>query len=373
MKILVVGISTRSMIQSAVAAGYDVISLDFFGDSDQPACARVLALTRDFGLPPTFENLAFAARQLAGEADAVVFGSGVENCDELFAACSGMQIFGSDLSTIQKVRNPDYLASVLHQSGMVLPEARSSGHPLPEKGRWLLKDLGHSGGMGVCWWDKKTAPQGKQVLQEWIKGMLCSVTFLANGKKAVILGMTRQYAGVPQLNAQEFAWCGNTAPLLDTELENIVMEAASRLTREFHLLGINGIDFIVNERTPYLLEVNPRFPSSTELLERRLKLNAFELHMQACAGKLPDLQPNTELNLAIGKGILYARQPVRIEETASWAAFDLADIPHEGEEINQGEPVCSVFAEGEGIEECWQNVLLNAKRLEKLIFDQPDA
>jgi len=171
------------------------------------------------------------------------------------------------------------------------------------------------------------------------------------------------------LSAHEFAWCWNVAPLLDRELENVVMEAANRLTREFRLHGINGIDCIVNERTSYLLEVNPRFPSSTELLERRLKLNAFELHMQACLGKLPDLQPKADSNVTIGKDILYSRQSVRIQDTARWVGFDLADIPYEGEEINQGEPVCSVFAQREEIKECWQNVLLNAKRLEKLIFD----
>ena len=45
MKVLLVGIVTREMAQSAVAAGYDVISPDYFGDSDQPTSAKVYSLT----------------------------------------------------------------------------------------------------------------------------------------------------------------------------------------------------------------------------------------------------------------------------------------------------------------------------------------
>jgi predicted ATP-grasp superfamily ATP-dependent carboligase len=180
--------------------------------------------------------------------------------------------------------------------------------------------------------------------------------------------MTLQYAGVPQLNAHEFAWCGNAAPLLDAKLEELVAEAVNKITGVCGLVGINGIDFIEHEGVPYLIEVNPRYPSSTELLERLRGVNALALHMQACEGRLPVLKPLKPASGSVGKGILYARETVHIHGTDGWSNFELADIPHEDEVIQAGDPVCSVFASGVDVDDCWKKVLMNAAELERIIY-----
>ena len=74
---LVLGVSTRAMVESAVHGGHDVVAADFFGDRDQASLAESYSLPRDLGLPPTAEGLAAAAERL--EADAVVYGSNLEN------------------------------------------------------------------------------------------------------------------------------------------------------------------------------------------------------------------------------------------------------------------------------------------------------
>jgi predicted ATP-grasp superfamily ATP-dependent carboligase len=90
MNVLLVGIVTREMAQSAVAAGYEVISLDYFGDSDQPTSAEAFSLVRDFNLEPNLKNLAFAAKTLAGKVDGVVLGAGLENESALLCRGSGI-------------------------------------------------------------------------------------------------------------------------------------------------------------------------------------------------------------------------------------------------------------------------------------------
>jgi predicted ATP-grasp superfamily ATP-dependent carboligase len=369
MKVLLVGVSTRSMAQSAIAAGNEVVSLDYFGDRDQPAAAKVFALGRDFDLPLTYANLANAVRQLVAGVDAGVFGSGVENEPALLDACQEIPVLGNTMEAMQGVRDLHRLGEILRATPLTLPETCFFGDPLPKKGRWLVKDLSRSGGSGVKEWDGTIALHRGQVLQRRLEGRLCSATFLADGKQTVLLGLTRQYAGVSELGASGFAWCGNVAPLLFPELETKLLEAANAMALSFGLRGLNGIDFIVNEGTPALLEVNPRYPGSVELLERVRGVNAFQLHVEACQGRLPQLQPISGWRQAWGKGILYARQALRAGDTSGWMERDIADVPHEGEEIPKGSPICTLLAPGNDLEDCWQNVLEKAGKLESLIFN----
>src|SRR5450756_2292067 len=70
-RVLVLGVSTRAMVESAVGAGHEVVAVDFFGDRDQARLAESYALQRDLGLPLTAAGLAEAARRM--DADAVVY------------------------------------------------------------------------------------------------------------------------------------------------------------------------------------------------------------------------------------------------------------------------------------------------------------
>ena len=156
------------------------------------------------------------------------------------------------------------------------------------------------------------------MLQRFVEGDLASACFLADGRRARLLGLTRQYAGEPGLGAPPFAWCGNAAPWGTPELQGIVEQALAALVEGSGLRGLNGIDFIVQEGVPWLLEVNPRPPASFELFERLLEGNAFAWHVEACEGRLPDL-PALPPSPAWAKGILYARQDITVGDTRGWA------------------------------------------------------
>ena len=137
----------------------------------------------------------------------------------------------------------------------------------------------------------------------------------------------------------------------------MVLETIEALTESFGLVGLNGIDFIVQNSIPFLLEVNPRPPASFELFERLRGVNAFQLHVQACQNQLPDSLPGIPIDLAWGKGFLYAQENLQIGDTHSWVKQGISDIPHPDEKIMAGTPVCSIFAEGRDARECWANVL----------------
>jgi len=50
LRILIVGFSTRAIAESAVRGGYDVVTIDYFGDRDQKELVENHSLMRDFQL-----------------------------------------------------------------------------------------------------------------------------------------------------------------------------------------------------------------------------------------------------------------------------------------------------------------------------------
>jgi uncharacterized protein len=362
MKILLVGISTRALAQSAVAAGFNVISLDFFGDCDQPAKAEVHSLVRESGRPPGLTALARSARRLIPYADRVVVEAGLENEPALLELCPSEKRWGNSAEAVIGARDLDRLSDVLRGTGMRLPDVIHPGEPLPAEGHYLVKDPAHSGGIGVREWDGHTPPRSQEILQSFEAGELASACFIADGSQARLLGLTRQYAGESRLSAPPFAWCGNVAPWGDLELEREILDAIEALSESFGLVGLNGIDFIVQNGIPILLEVNPRPPASFELFERLLGVNAFQLHINACQNQLPNSLPKIPTGLVWGKGILYAHKDLQIGDTHSWAKLDISDIPHSGEQIMVGAPVCTILAKGRDAIDCWAAVLARASR-----------
>jgi uncharacterized protein len=186
-----------------------------------------------------------------------------------------------------------------------------------------------------------------------------------NGKSAVVLGITRQLVGEPELGARDFQYCGSLllrwdgrgSPCED-EMFRRCSDLANVVAREFELVGLNGIDFIADECIPYLIEVNPRFSASMELVQRAQGLSMFDVHFEACHGRLPLITPPAPKTY--GKAIVFARRPVIVPPSTLWQAIDLADIPHPGERIEQGHPICTVFAEARTPPRCRERLLERA-------------
>jgi len=365
--VLLLGVSTRAMSQSAVAAGYQVVSLDYFADMDQPGYVEAYSLARDFHLPLSISNLLTVASELLSRVQVVVPCAGMENIQDLLTG-SQVRLWGNDPTAAASVRDFAQLQGIFTGTGVQLPRTLTIGDDQPKEGNWLVKDISHNGGTGVKRWRPGRRWQSSEIIQELIRGELCSAVFLANGRDAKLVGLTRQYAGIKELGATGFLWCGNAAPLVDTDLAKSLQEAANKLTTAFGLRGWNGIDFIVRDGVPYLIEVNPRWSGSVELFERAHGFNAFEMHRLSCEGDLPKRIEVGDPITWWAKGILYARKLVTIKDPGSWPGGDYADIPHPGEVIPRRYPICSVFSKGETLAQSWEGVLNSVSRLEKELY-----
>jgi predicted ATP-grasp superfamily ATP-dependent carboligase len=132
---------------------------------------------------------------------------------------------------------------------------------------------------------------------------------------------------------------------------------------------VNGVDLIVTDGPDgnlrvFLVEVNPRYTASMELVERAYGLNVFSLHLEAMAGRLPVFSLAEHVRsqgLYFGKGIVYARQTVTMPDTDGWTERGWRDIPFPGEQIEAGHPICTVLVAEEGRDACWKRLLANVE------------
>jgi len=138
---------------------------------------------------------------------------------------------------------------------------------------------------------------------------------------------------------------------------------AEKLTLHFGLQGSNGIDLVISkDGTPYVIEVNPRFQSTQECVERVLGINLVESHINACLyGSLPNIKEKTSTFCT--KLILYA--PKRVITPDLRALREVRDVPLPRSTIEKGEPLCSVIAVGKNRDFSFRK----ARKLAESIYD----
>jgi len=387
-RVLLAGVSTRAAAASAARAGFDVTAIDAFADLDQHPSVDARSLGDAFS-PDAAARLAEAIA-----CDAVAYGSNFENHPDAVAALArGRALWGNASDVLHRVRDPRLLSDTLRRRGFASPTVIEPipGHqppqspipnpqspvPNPQSPRRLVKPRASGGGHGIRWWrDGMRVPSGSYV-QQFIEGTPASIVFAAARGRAVPLGLCRQLIGDAAFGSSGFRYCGNilTAMGEDDDVFAAARALAAAVCEEFALVGVNGIDMIVDAGVPYAIEVNPRWCASMELVERAYDMSVFAVHAAACRdGLLPDFDLASARRGAatVGKAIVFARRDVTIADTSSWlseslADGDLHDVPRSGAQIREGHPVCSVFAAGRGSAACYAELVRRAARIHDAI------
>jgi len=382
MKILLAGISTRGLAESAVRSGYTVIALDAFGDLDQKEICECYSLERDFGIKYSVSGLYEISHQF--EFEALAYTSNLENHPEVVCKFERhANLLGNPSSTLQRARNWSALFKLLKKAGFRTPDTiiHGNGRRPDQERLWLQKPVNSGGGHGIGFAQANLAAERDFILQEYIPGYPCSTSFVSNGERAVVMGVSEQLIGRPEFGIGGFRYCGNLVPLAALQDEaqrgailNQVWQIANLLTRSFGLVGVNGFDFILNDGKVCPLEVNPRYSASMELIEKAYHLTIFDLHLRAVTrGELPEFNLNTVLQSDhqrfYGKAILFAERDAQAPDTRSWLNTNIRDIPHPGEQILSGKPICTVLAEGSSRETCLAQLVAGIEAIKGEIYD----
>jgi predicted ATP-grasp superfamily ATP-dependent carboligase len=370
-RVLIVGVSTRALAESACRAGWECASVDAFGDLDLKARGGALALTRDLGRPYSAAAAVALGRRFPVEAAAYV--GNLENHPvAVRRLAEGRELLGNSAETLARARDVFALAREVRRAGARVPETRVPGtaRSLPAAGDWLRKPARGGGGSGVRRFVPGRELRRDEILQECVVGTLGSVSFAADGRRAVLLGLAEGLAGDPAFGASGFRYCGSLYPFAPGAVATETLDAvAQAVTRAFGLVGVNGIDFVLQDGEPVILELNPRYSASMELIERRGGPSVFEVHAAACRGKLPaPRRLPSSATATLGKAVVWARRDLVAGDTRGWLARDdVRDIPHPGERIRRGHPVCTVFAHGHDAATCRRRLVEAAAVVEREI------
>src|SRR5512136_1936086 len=219
MRILIIGVSTRSLAESAKAAGYELVTVDYFGDYDQKSWCENFSLKRDLNLPFGSAQLYEASRNL--EFDAVAYTANLENHPEVIkrfedaSAEKHSRLLGNSSEVLARVRHWPTLFGFLQSQGVPVPETLYEGQqpPANDQRRWLRKPVRSGGGHDITYWEKDQPAGAMFILQEHLSGISASASFVSNGKECVVLGLTQQIIGQSEFGASGFRYCGNILPL----------------------------------------------------------------------------------------------------------------------------------------------------------------
>ncbi|HYH89236.1 MAG TPA: ATP-grasp domain-containing protein [Solirubrobacteraceae bacterium] len=324
--------------------------MDRFGDLDLQRLCPSVSNMRDLGGRGGMEEMVEAAERIPAES--VVYGAGLENRPDLVARlAAGRTLLGCTPETLWRIRDPALLGASLRAAGFAYPRTLSA-QEAPERAdrtrRWLRKPIRGGGGRGVREW-RGGRPRGDVIVQERISGLACSAAAVADARSAVLLGVSEQLIGRRALGARGWQWCGNVAPpRLPVREQHALAEAAqaicAHLAAAFGLRGVFGVDLVWDGARPWVVEVNPRPVASLETIDAAHGVRSFAAHVEGCAGRLP--ASATRPSVAAGKAVLFATEDLRVPDTNGWTARGIRDVPHPGEAIAAGRPICTLVATG---------------------------
>jgi uncharacterized protein len=345
---LIVGGSARAAVESATRAGFSPLAVDAFGDDD----TRRLAECR---VARPYPSDVVAEAERLPPADWIYVG-GLENSPTIIERlASQRRLLGVGGPALRKVRDPESLRAGFAGIDVWFPEFRDSPAGIPPDGTWLWKSRRSAGGLGVGVLD--AAPDqfdGSRYFERRTAGRVCGATFLGDGRMARLIGVVDlQTAGCDP--SRPFLFGGAVGPIETAPAVRVRLEAlGQKLAGVFGLTGLFGVDVVLDGEAVWVLEVNPRYTASVELLEHAFDRLLVADHVRACRDHVlppPDFSP---ARMSVGKRIVYSGATggtVRAEFTAAlWRMRGdgplpaVADIPPPGSTIGPYTPLVTVLA-----------------------------
>ena len=350
------GGSTRAAAWSALRAGLRPICADLFADLDTRQVAKIVPV-RDFpaSLPEDVANV---------QADGWFYTGGLENHPDIIERMLRPDapygpLWGTPPAALRLVRDPFWLAETLRRASLPALDVRPESSPPPADGTWLQKPLASAGGRAIRVWDRKAAsrdfgePHYFQAFQQ--QGDSDSAIFFAGGGTVEWQGATSGWTGHESSRPPHpFSYCGSEGPTAFPGKSRLILQQmAETIVRASGVVGLFGIDFQFDGITPWIVELNPRYTASVEVLELMRRRSLLRVPGDI-GSSIPTFVGNNEPSQWVRKVVLYADRPFvapdfsRLQRDSDpWRVPYVADVPVEGTLIETGWPICSVFGTGD--------------------------
>ncbi len=376
--LLLMGIDTRPMVNSALNLDYKTFSVSYFKTVDfkMPfkekhvlnqesviSCGRFEENYSPMKLLQLFDEMAHENDDAINdsdkdEIDKIVLTTGINANDFCGKFEKHKKIICGNKKT-EKVDNKfKFFNSIRNKFDVPLTFQPSDIGELNEilqqydNNQFILKPLQGSGGLGIFLLNNESLSEnnnGNEILenisyenymiQEYIDGINVSSSVLSSHDEQKNLINSRLITE-HDLGNDTFEYSGNILPLDENslkmfngnqtdfdadELNEEMKNTSQDLIKEFGLIGSNGVDYVLDKSGQLkVIEINPRFQGTYELVENVLGINLLDAHIKACEGELIEI-PNAE-SYSIKK-IIYARKQVNIGNLNIPNVFD---VPYQG-------------------------------------------
>ena len=331
---------------------------DLFGDADLTAAA--VASRRVDRYPDGLIDAAAAFPPAPW-----CYTGAVENHRHVIERVSAARpLAGNGVAEVGRVREPAALAALVRHAGLRFPDTLDAPRDLPTDGSFLRKPVAGAGGRGIAPWLGGGGPAVPGfVWQLHIAGEAVSAVLCLEDDGSRVLGMSHQLVGTAWCRAARFAYAGSVGMPQTAVAVGIQAQFASlaaSLAGQAGLRGVVGVDAIVEEGgRVVVLEINPRPTASAELVERTTGESILGMHLAAFGLASPVALPARHDAGIWSKAVLFAAEPVAIDDRMlsrlhaladPWTASDrlpaIADIPCPGQVLRGGGAMLTVFARG---------------------------
>ena len=380
------GIDTRPMVNSALKLDYNTFSISYFKTVDfkMPymekhvldqesviSCGRfeenyspekLLELSKDFLFQNYDEN----------EIDKIVLTTGINTKDFSGEFKNFRKIVRGNKNTESVDNKFKFYNKLKNKFDVPLTFQPSDVGELNEilqqhsNNQFILKPLQGSGGLGIFLLNNESCNELKQldeicqnislenyILQEYIEGTNVSSSVLSSHDDRKNLINSRLITE-HDLGNDSYEYSGNILPLDENsfrmfndnrteinadELNDEMKNTSEDLIKEFGLIGSNGVDYILdNDGELKVIEINPRFQGTYELVENVLDINLLDAHIKACEGEIIDIPNPKQYSF---KKIIYARKQINI---GNLNIPNVYDIPYEGVKIEKDQPLVTIIS-----------------------------
>ena len=307
--LLIAAVSGRQLAHAARRAGFTPLVADFFADTDTQAAAHACRkLGGDIASGMRRQTLLPALRALAARAPSpilgLVYGAGFEDRPALLTLIAKhWPLLGNTAATVARLKAPESFFTELDRLGIAHPATTSER---PRKGAgWIAKRKGGAGGSHIAP-SRLQRDAGSIYYQERVAGRAVSALFLANGRRARVLGFSEQWtAPTPR---SPFRYGGAVRPAsLRPSVARQMASAVAAIARSFAIVGLASADFLVDGDEALLLEINPRPGATLDIFDSGAK-PLMRMHLEAIRERrLP--RSGLKFDDAMASAIVYS--PVR--------------------------------------------------------------
>ena len=374
-KLLLIGINTRSMLNSALKLDYEIFSTSYFSTSDTPQIKnqKIILEEKNNESSGIFEDnfnssyILETSKDFIDEADYIIPISGISPGE--FSKKDQKKILGNkDVSQIEnkfkfyeKIKDEFTVPETFLIKDV--DEAIEISENKPEV-KYIIKPVKGSGGYDINLLNNDSTIQlndsENYILQEYIDGINLSSSILARKDIKKTIMNSRLLTENDFKNNNSYIYIGNILPLTkESSLSNIgnideinkqMIETSQNLAYKFNLIGSNGVDYILNENGLYVIEVNPRIQGTFECVEKSLQINMLDAHIKSCMNESVEIQKAKYYSY---KKIIYS--PCR-NKYSKIDLDNIYDLPHIGTITEKSEPLLTIIDKDRDFKKLYEKV-----------------